>query len=81
MRMLDTDREQSVRVLQFYLTTKEAKEFRDALNKLLSDPEANEHFHIFAEDMSRECSCSIITPGKLAKSDYTDVERRIFNEK
>ena len=81
MRMLDADREQSVRVLQLYLTLTEAKEFRNQLDKLLADPEANEHFHIFAEDMSRELSCSIITSRKLAGTSYTDLERKVFDEK
>jgi hypothetical protein len=79
--MLDLDRELSVSVLQLYLTPKEAMDIRNELDKLLSDPEANKHFHVFAEDMSRELSCSIVTARKLAKPGYTDLERKIFNEK
>ena len=82
MRMLDTDREESVRVLQLYLSIREATEFRKQLDRLLADPELNEHFHVFAEDMSREISCSIVTPRKLQPPHhYTDLELRILKEK
>ena len=81
MRMLDIDREHSVRVLQLYLTSKEAKELRDELSNLLQNPEHNLHFHVFAENMSRELSCSITTPIKLKEDGYTKLERKIFEEK
>ena len=82
MRMLDVDRKQSVRVMQLYLSPHEATQFRDALSKLLRDPEQSDHEHVFAEDMSREISCSIVTPKKLSDlSDYTDVERKILQER
>ncbi len=81
MRMLDAERQQSVKVLQLYLSVREATELRKRLDELLVDPEANEHFHVFAEDMSRELSCSIVTPRKLATGTYTELERNIFGEK
>jgi flagellar biosynthesis/type III secretory pathway protein FliH len=82
MRMLDLENEASVRVLQIYLTPKEAEELRNKLAELLKDPEANEHFHVFADDMSRELSCSIITEKKLCDiSGYTNLEKKILTEK
>jgi len=82
MRMLDADREQSIRVLQLYLTPKEATELLQGLTELLRDPEASEHVHVFAHDMSRELSFSILTAKKLQESaEYSEVERRIFAEK
>jgi hypothetical protein len=81
MRMLDVDREQGVRVLQLYLTVKEATELVRGLTQLLTEPEANEHEHVFAEDMSREMSFSIITEEKLRVGRYTELERRVFAEK
>jgi len=81
MRMLDADRKDSVRVMQLYLSPREAAEFRNALGKLLSDPEQNEHEHIFADDMSREISFSILTPTKLGNlSGFTDLERKVLQE-
>lgn len=81
MRILDTERKQSVMVLQLYLTVREATEFRKQLDGPLADPETNEHFHTFADDMSRELSCSILTPRKLESGHYTELERKIFNER
>lgn len=81
MRAIDTDRQQSVRCTQLYLTVREARELRQQLDHLLADPESNEHCHIHADDTSREISCSIITPQKLAQGSYTNFERRVFDEK
>jgi hypothetical protein len=81
MRMLDADREQSIRVLQLYLTPKEATDLLNGLTDLLKKPEANEHVHVFAHDMSRELSFSIVTEKKLKDSGYTELERRVFAEK
>lgn len=80
MRMLDADREQGVYRLQLYLSPKEAQDFHRSLGKLLTKPEANDHEHVFAEDMSREISFSILTDAKLAGQGYTPLERRIFDE-
>jgi hypothetical protein len=81
MRMLDVDREHGVRKLQFYLSVTEATQLRDELSELLQSPEANEHLHVFAEDMSRELSCSIVTDSKLRQGGYTRLERDIFDER
>lgn len=81
MRMLDANREQSVRVLQLYLTPREATDLLNGLTELLKEPEANEHVHVFAHDMSRELSFSIITEKKLKDGGYTELERRVFAEK
>ena len=43
MRMLDADGERSVRVLQLYLTVREARELQTGLARLLNDPEVNDH--------------------------------------
>ena len=81
MRMLDAEKEVSVRNLQLYLSPSEAQFFRKELDKLLADPEAIEHSHVFADDMSREISFSIFTPQKLkASPHYTKLERKIFDE-
>ena len=80
MRMLDEDREQSVRVLRLYLGVREATELQKALNVLLKNPEENEHRHVFARDMSSEISVSIVTDIKLNAGGYTDLEHRIFFE-
>ena len=81
MRTIDTDRKQSVRSAQLYLTVREARELRQQLDHLLADPESNEHFHVHADDTHREISCSIVTPRKLTQGSYTDLERRVFDEK
>jgi hypothetical protein len=81
MRTIDTDRQQSVRFAQLYLTVREARELRQQLDQFLAAPESSEHFHVHADDTSRELSCSIITPRKLAQGSYTDFERRVFEEK
>jgi len=82
MRLLDVENKSSLWNLQLYLTEKEAKELHSELEKLLKDPEANEHFHVFSEDSGREISCSIITPTKLSDiSTYSKLEQEILKEK
>ncbi len=53
------------------------------LEDLLVDPEQNEHWHLHSSDNCRfELSYSIVTPTKIKDGKhYTDIERRIFNEK
>ena len=80
MKILDEDREQSVRVLRLYLGVKEARELHKGLTELLEDPQKNDHFHVFARDMSSEMSVSIVTDAKLKTGGYTHLERRIFFE-
>ena len=80
MRMLDADRERSVRVLQLYVTVREARELHKGLAELLQDPEKSDHFHVFAKDMSSELSISIVTETKLDSGGYTPLEYAIFSE-
>ena len=82
MRMIDRDRETSIKVLSIYLTVKEAKWMHRELDKLLRDPEANEHFHIDMGEGGREISCSIVTDRKLQNpSQYNRLEQRVLSEK
>ena len=78
MRMLDTRTDEAIEGLQLYLTTEEAKELRASLERLLGDPEALEHDHLFSSDGGCEMSFSIVTPLKLSGPGYTPAERRLF---
>lgn len=81
MRMLDVEMQRSLRNVGLYLAVQEAEELRDELDKLLEDPDANEHFHVCDRESSREISCSIITSAKLKNSQhYTEAERQLFLE-
>jgi hypothetical protein len=80
MRILDPETGRSLRELQMYFTPSEAAEFREALNQLLTDPEAMEHRHVIAD--GREISFSLVTPAKLANlKRYTEAERRVLQER
>jgi len=82
VRMLDTDGDRSVYQLQLYLTPKEGMELRAALDRLLLNPDLNEHEHVFAEDAGRELSLSLVTPAKLRDlSGYTAAEQKLFRER
>ena len=82
MRMIDYDRKTSVKALGIYLTPQEAEELSRNLNKLIQNPEAYEHFHVYQHDMSREISCSIITENKLNNiKSYNKIEQQILLEK
>ncbi len=83
MRMLDVERSQSIRNLQLYLTVSEARQLKQQLEDLLVDPEQSEHWHIFSSDNCRfEMSHSIVTPTTIkGNKHYTEIERRLFNEK
>ncbi len=79
MRMINMDKKESISCLQLYLTIKEASEFKDGLEKLLENPEANEHIHIYSKDMHYELSFSIITDNKLNNINrYTKLEQKIL---
>ena len=81
MHILDAQREQPVSELQLYLSVRDATKLRDILDRLLKDPEANEHFHLSSEgSRTSELSCSILTPRKLESGHYTDLERKIFSQ-
>lgn len=77
MRILDPENRDMPQVL-IYLSALEARKMVDELSKLLDDPEAHEHFHLFSEDGGPELSCSIVTAAKLAGSRYTAEERQAF---
>jgi len=81
MRMLDSEAKRSVRTLQLYVSPAEAANLRDALIRLLTDPEANEHEHVFCDHSAREMSLSIVTSAKLAARRYTALEQAILDEK
>jgi hypothetical protein len=81
MRMLDAEKKRSVRILQLYLTPDEAREMRDRLDELLADPEATTHFHIPVDSAGWELSCSIVTPRKLQTTRYTQLERKLLEER
>lgn len=81
MRILDTDNQGPVRRIQLYLTPREAADLRDALDRLLDDPEATANERVLAEDTSRDISVSIVTASKLRElRRYSDAERRMFAE-
>ena len=81
MRLLDGEKEVALWNVQIYLTPAEARELVAGLNKLLLDPEANEHEHVIDGEWSRDF-CSSITPTKLKDlSWYTSAEREMFKEK
>jgi hypothetical protein len=73
MRMLDAERQQSVRNLQLYLRPTEARKLREALEVLLRDPEANEHRHII--DDGWDLSFSLFTDTKLRDTSGIFVRR------
>ena len=82
MKMLDVEGKSSIWNLQLYLTVPEAEELQKELAKLLINPEANEHFHLFSEDSGRELSCSILTKMKMEGiSSYSKLEQKILLEK
>ncbi len=81
MRMLNMDTKKPVKLLQLYLTPSEARQFCKELDLLLADPEANEHSHICAEDMTCELSFSIVTEKKLENiRSYTKLEQEILRD-
>ena len=80
--MIDMHSKAAVRLLQLYLAPKEALEFRNELDRLIANPEANEHSHIYSEDTSCELSFSILTENKLKNiKSYTKLEQKILTEK
>jgi hypothetical protein len=75
MWVLDPHRKVSVPQAQLYVTPAEARELRDALAKLLEDPEALEHDHL---GDGAEFSISIVTKAKLASGRYTSLEQQVL---
>ena len=82
MRILDSDKDQEVFSIALYLTEPEARQLHQRLEVLLRDPEAGTHFHTISADRPRrEVSCSIVNPKKLATLQYSEVERKLLEEK
>lgn len=78
MRMIDMELKTRVRSLQLYLSPQEATEFRKELDRLLVNPEANEHSHIDFGGAS-EISFSILTEKKLENiKAYSKIEQKIL---
>ena len=80
MKMLDPNKNEIIKTIHLYLSEPDAIELVEALNRLLDDPEANNHFHLYSEDLKTELSCSIVTDQKLIKNKYTELERKILTE-
>jgi hypothetical protein len=75
MWIVDPQRKKGIPEAQLYVTLAEARQLRDAMIKLIADPEANEHEHL-GED--GEFSISIITNRKLSDGAYTPLERQVL---
>lgn len=56
MWILDVASEKAVESLQLYLTSEEAVDLRASLDRLLNDPEALEHEHLFSRNGGAEMS-------------------------
>lgn len=81
MRMIDDNRQGSLKGVSLYLTPREAEEMRRELDRLLKDPEANEHFHVYSDQNDREVSCSIITEKKLKNiKSFSKLEQKVLTE-
>jgi hypothetical protein len=78
MRLINPESDETVGQAQLYLSPNEARSLVKEIEKLLIDPEASEHFHLFSEDGGCEVSCSVVTGAKLASGGYTAEERRAF---
>ena len=82
MRMIDLDRKCTTKSLSLFLTVSEATQLKDELQALLKNPEAQEHFHIYSTDNTRELSCSIVTDNKLKNiKGYNNLEQQALAEK
>ena len=78
MRMLEPDGRGQIVQLQLYLSLSEAQDCMKELDKLIADPEAMEHFHLFSRDGGAELSVSIVTRAKLAGGGYAREELEAF---
>ncbi len=78
MKMIDMGSKRGVKALQLYLSPQEAGQFRKELDRLLLDPEANDHSHIDFGGNS-ELSFSILTDKKLGNLNaYSKIEREVL---
>lgn len=80
MFMIDMNSKNSSTEFALYLTVGEARDMTQKLTELLSDPEANEHFHVYDEkEGTKSLSVSIVTDEKLKDPKrYTELEKRVF---
>jgi len=79
--MIDDKRQCSLKSVSLYLTPREAAEMKSELERLLKDPEANEHFHVYSDRNDREISCSVITEKKLKNiKSFNKVEQKVLTE-
>ncbi|MFB3887674.1 MAG: hypothetical protein ACE144_20840 [Thermodesulfobacteriota bacterium] len=78
--MIDMDSQKRVKSLQLYLSPEEAAKFRKELERLLANPETNDHSHIDFGGSS-EFSFSILTENKLKNlKGYSKIEQKILSE-
>jgi hypothetical protein len=77
MRMIDPIADKEVKVIQVYLTRDDALFLKQRMDMLLENPEAEEHFHL-CNDASHDLSFSIVTPTKLARRGYTELEQQVL---
>ena len=75
MLILDPQRKVAVPEAQIYVTLQEARWLRDALIRLIADPEAMKHERF---GNGAELSLSIVTNGKLARGAYTPLARELL---
>jgi len=75
MWIVDPQRKTGIAEAQLYVTLEEALELRDALSRLIADPEAMEHEHL---GDGAEFSISIVTEEKLRRAGYTPLERTVL---
>jgi len=75
MWILDPQRKVPIPEAQLYVTLQEARWLRDAMIKLIADPEALEHEHL---GDGAELSIAIVTKRKLATGAYTPLERELL---
>jgi len=81
MRILNQDKEESIRNLLILLTPEEAKELKDDLELLLSQDlsQGQNHAHINDSDYQREITIAIYTPNNYTS--FNDkVKKLISNE-
>lgn len=83
MRIIDFNKQRSIKAVSLYLTEDEASQLKEELELLLKNPESNDHFHVYdVKNPGREIFCSIITENKLKNiSGYNKLEQQVLTEK
>jgi hypothetical protein len=77
MRILDEDGDKVIDRVTLYLLMTEAREFRDSLNALISNP-IERHEHISSADFNREITVCIYDPAHLESFD--DRSKKILSD-